>query len=120
MPGFRPDGRRLMSAMDVFLMTSEFEGLPIALLEAMTLAKPVVSTRVGGIPEVLTAGSAGLLAGIGAVEELSACVLNLLNDAGLRARMGAAGAARIEADYHVQRRVRAIESVYHEVIAEAA
>ncbi len=119
-PGFRPDGRRLMSAMDVFLMTSQFEGLPIALLEAMSLGKPVVSTRVGGIPEVLVDGEAGLLAPVGAIDELSNCVERLLGDPALRARLGNAGAARVEAEYHVRRRVEAIETLYHEVIREAA
>ena len=117
--GFRPDGRRLMAAMDVFLMTSEFEGLPIALLEAMALGKPVVSTRVGGIPEVLAAG-AGLLASVGAIDELSYCVLQLLNDVKRRGRMGAVGAAQVESEYHVKRRVRAIETLYKEILEEAA
>ena len=120
MPGFRADGRRLMSVMDVYLMTSEFEGLPIALLEAMTLGKPVVSTRVGGIPEAVTDGITGLLAPIGALDALTDSVIRLLDDGSMRARLGAAGAARVKSDYHVQRRVRAIESLYDEVIAEAA
>jgi glycosyltransferase involved in cell wall biosynthesis len=119
-PGFRPDGRRLMSVMDVYLMTSEFEGLPIALLEAMTLGKPVVSTPVGGIPEVLKTGTAGLLAPVGAIGELGDCVLRLLDDAALRARMGRVGAARVESEYHVRRRVEAIESLYREVLKEVA
>ena len=119
-PGFRPDGRRLMSVMDVYLMTSEFEGLPIALLEAMTLGKPVVSTAVGGIPEVLKIGAAGLLAPVGAIGELSDCVLRLLDDPGLRARMGKQGAAKIDSDHHVRWRVHAIENLYHEVLEEVA
>jgi L-malate glycosyltransferase len=119
-PGFRADGRRLMSLMDVYLMTSEFEGLPIALLEAMTLGKPVVSTAVGGIPEVLETGTAGLLAPVGAIGELTDCVLRLLDDPGLRARMGKQGAARIDSDHHVRWRVHAIESLYHEVLEEVA
>jgi L-malate glycosyltransferase len=120
MPGFRPDGRRLMAAMDVFLMTSQFEGLPMALLEAMALGKPVVSTRVGGIPEVLIDGEAGLLAPVGAIDELSAGVERLLRDAAMRTRLGAAGAARVESEYHVKRRVEAIEGLYHEILQEAA
>jgi glycosyltransferase involved in cell wall biosynthesis len=118
--GFRPDGRRLMGAMDVYLITSEFEGLPVALLEAMTLGKPVVSTPVGGIPEVLEAGAAGLLAPIGAIGELSSCVVRLLDDARLRAQLGAFGAAKVESEYHVRRRVKAIESLYREVLEEVA
>jgi glycosyltransferase involved in cell wall biosynthesis len=118
--GFRPDGRRLMSAMDVYLMTSEFEGLPIALLEAMSLAKPVVSTRVGGIPEVLESGTAGFLAPVAAIAELRDCVLRLLDTALLREQMGRAAAATIESAYHLRNRVEAMESLYHEVIGEAA
>ncbi|RPI57365.1 MAG: glycosyltransferase [Acidobacteria bacterium] len=119
-PGFRPDGRRLMGLMDVYLMTSEFEGLPIALLEAMTLGKPVVSTDVGGIPEVLQRGLTGLLTPVGAVAQLADSVIQLLNDEALRTRMGRMGAARVESEYHVRRRVEAIEHLYHQVIDEAA
>jgi glycosyltransferase involved in cell wall biosynthesis len=119
-PGFRHDGRRLMGAMDVFLMTSEFEGLPIALLEAMSLGKPVVSTRVGGIPEVLEDGVTGFFAPVGAIDELAGRVMRLLDDDVLRMRFGRAAAATIEAAYHVKRRVEAIEHLYHEVLEEAA
>jgi glycosyltransferase involved in cell wall biosynthesis len=86
----------------------------------MALGKAVVSTRVGGIPEVLDAGAAGLLAEVGAIEDLSNCVMRLLDDAELRHRMGTAGARRVESDYHVQRRVRAIEHLYQKVLEEAA
>jgi glycosyltransferase involved in cell wall biosynthesis len=119
-PGFRPDGRRLMSVMDVYLMTSEFEGLPIALLEAMALGKPVVATAVGGIPDVLESGTTGLLAPVGAIGALSDCVVQLLDDPALRARMGKQGAAKVEREHHVKRRVQAIESLYHEVLREVA
>jgi glycosyltransferase involved in cell wall biosynthesis len=119
-PGFRPDGRRLMGLMDVYLMTSEFEGLPIALLEAMTLGKPVVSTRVGGIPEVIEPDVSGFLTPVGAIDDLARRVVRLLDDEELRARMGGAGAARVEADFHVRRRVQAIETLYHEVLKEVA
>jgi glycosyltransferase involved in cell wall biosynthesis len=119
-PGFRPDGRRLMAAMDVYLMTSEFEGLPIALLEAMTLAKPVVSTGVGGVPEVLEPDVSGFLTPLGAIDELTHRVVRLLDDSPLRRHMGFAGAARVEAQFHVRRRVAAIESLYHEVLKEVA
>jgi len=119
-PGFRRDGRRLMGAMDVYLMTSEFEGLPIAILEAMTLGKPVVSTRVGGIPEVLEATGAGLLAAVGAVDQLADGVVRLLDDGDLRTHMGRMGAATVESGYHARRRVQAIESLYQQVLEEAA
>jgi glycosyltransferase involved in cell wall biosynthesis len=62
-PGFRPDGRRVMALMDIFLMTSEFEGLPMALLEAMALAKPVVATMIGGVPKCVIDRETGILVG---------------------------------------------------------
>ena len=120
MPGFRRDGRRLMGAIDVYLMTSEFEGLPIALLEAMAIGKPVVSTDVGGIPEVLHHGVSGLLARTGAISDLADHVLRLLDSPSLRAEMGTRGAATIESSYHARGRIRTIENLYHEVLREVA
>jgi glycosyltransferase involved in cell wall biosynthesis len=119
-PGFRPDGRRLMGAMDVFLMTSQFEGLPIALLEAMALGKPVVSTRVGGIPELVASAGAGLLASVGEIDQLADCVMQLLNDSARRVRLGAAGATHVESRYHLKQRVTAIENLYQRILEEAA
>jgi glycosyltransferase involved in cell wall biosynthesis len=112
LPGFRADGRRCIGLMDLYLMTSHFEGLPIALLEAMTLAKPVVATAVGGIPEVITAGVEGQLAPTGAVAQLAQQVLALLADPVQRQRMGQQGAAKVEAHYHIKQRVTAIEAIY--------
>jgi glycosyltransferase involved in cell wall biosynthesis len=118
MPGFRPDGRRVMALMDVFLMTSEFEGLPMALLEAMALRKPVVATAVGGIPEVVNSGDEGFLTPVGAVDELAECTTNLLNDHQLRRRMGERGAAKVEEKFHIKHRVKFIEALYLEVLAK--
>ena len=59
--GVRDDVPDLMNAADCFLMTSEVEGLPMALLEAMMLGLPTVSTAVGAIPDVITDGATGRL-----------------------------------------------------------
>ena len=118
MPGFRPDGRRVMALMDVFLMTSEFEGLPMALLEAMALRKPVVATAVGGIPEVVKNGDEGFLTHVSAVDELARCITKLLSDPQLRQRMGERGAAKVEEKFHIKHRVKFIEALYLEVLAE--
>jgi len=118
MPGFRPDGRRVMALMDIFLMTSEFEGLPMALLEAMALGKPVVATAVGGIPEVVKNGDEGFLTLVGAGDELAGCTTKLLIDPQLRQRMGERGAAKVEERFHIKHRVKFIEALYLEILAK--
>ncbi|NJN52413.1 MAG: glycosyltransferase family 4 protein [Gammaproteobacteria bacterium] len=119
LPGFREDGRRLLGLMDVYVMSSEHEGLPITLLEAMALGKPVVSTRVGGVPEVVQDGVHGFLTPIGATDALAESVLRLLADPTLAKAMGEAGAAHVEDAFHLRRRVVAIESVYDEILASS-
>ncbi len=118
MPGFRPDGRRVMALMDIFLMTSEHEGLPMALLEAMALSKPIVATSVGGIPEVVKNGAEGFLTPVGAVDELAGYTVKLLGDPRLRRQMGERGAAKVEEDFHIKHRVKFIEELYWEILAK--
>ncbi|HWR97732.1 MAG TPA: glycosyltransferase [Candidatus Methanoperedens sp.] len=112
LPGFRPDGRALIGALDLFLMTSAFEGLPIALLEAMALGKPVVATPVGGIPEAVVDGGAGLLRGVGDTGALAEAVLWLLRDDALRLELAARARSAIAAKFTLERGVRAIETIY--------
>jgi glycosyltransferase involved in cell wall biosynthesis len=119
MPGFRPDGRRVLGLMDVYLMTSTYEGLPIALLEALTLGKPVVSTAVGGIPEVVEDGREGFLTPVGAVDEMAHQIIRLLDDSHLRQVMGQWGTGKIEAHYHIKHRVRVMEDLYLELLQHA-
>jgi glycosyltransferase involved in cell wall biosynthesis len=116
LPGFRADGRRLMGLMDIYLISSGHEGLPIALLEAMALGLPVVSTAVGGIPEALAHGREGFLAPVGATGELARHTLALLDDPALRGQMGAQARDRIETAFHIRHRVRAMETIYAEIL----
>lgn len=83
-----------LAAMDLFLYPSRHEGLGSILLDAMAFGLPVVATRVGGIPEVVTHGSGGMLCDAGDVAGLAAAVLTLHADADLRARMAAANRER--------------------------
>lgn len=117
-PGFRPDGRAVIGAMDLFLMTSAFEGLPIALLEALALGKPVVATAVGGVPEAVSDGREGLLRSAGATEALASAVLRLLDDETLRRDMAARAGATAAERFSVERSVRAVEAVY-DALAQA-
>jgi glycosyltransferase involved in cell wall biosynthesis len=120
MPGFRADGRRALGLVDVYLMSSEYEGLPIALLEAMALAKPIVATSVGGIPEVVEDGRQGFLAPVQAVDALAAHTARLLDNPELRVKMGCNGASRIEQGFHLKTRVRSVENQYLEKLGGGA
>ena len=86
--GMRTDVPRLVAAMDVFVMPSRWEGLPIALLEAMASSKPVLCARVGGIPDVVHDNDNGLLVESGNVTALQARLEWLLGDAAARERLG--------------------------------
>lgn len=113
--GPRDDALRIAGASDLFVLPSEQEGLPIALLEAMALGRPVVATRVGGIPEVVEDGRQGILVPPRDPAALAEAILALLGDPGRRARMGEE-ARRRAADFDLRRAVRRIEDVYEEVL----
>ena len=61
LPGFRDDVLALLKGFDIFVMSSETEGLGTSILDAMACGKPVVGTRAGGIPEVVEDGVTGFL-----------------------------------------------------------
>jgi len=84
--GHVPAALRLLAAADVFVMSSEEEGLGTSVLDAMALGVPVAATRAGGIPEMLSTG-AGLLSPVHDGSALAASVDRLLSDTGLRDRV---------------------------------
>ena len=94
--GFREDAPRVCSTFDVFALSSEHEGLSIALIEALALGKPAVVTDVGGLSEVVEDGRQGYLVPTGQPLILGDRIVRLLKDPALRSRMGAEGRARAE------------------------
>lgn len=117
--GVQADVRPYLAAMDVYMMSSAFEGLPVALLEAMALGCAPVCTSVGGIPEVIEPGVNGFLADPGAPEELARAVCALLGHGARRAEVSAAARATVEARFSVERMTRAIEAIYLQVLGQA-
>lgn len=109
--GMRHDVFDLLAAFDVFTLSSRFEGLPIALLEAMATGVPPVATRVGGIPEVVTDGVDGTLVPPGDPEALATAIGKLLADPAGRAEMGLRATERATA-FDLSAAVRRIEDVY--------
>jgi len=89
--GTRSDVPVLLRGFDIFVLPSRFEGLPLTILEAMASGLPVVSTKVGGIPELVEDGKNGLLVEPQRPAELAAAIRRLVEDVDLRHRMGRAG-----------------------------
>jgi L-malate glycosyltransferase len=117
--GHRPDAVRVMAACDVFVLASRYEGLGVAVMEALALGLPVVATAVGGVPEVVEHGREGLLIPPARPRELAAALVELLTDAERRQCMAEA-AARRGAELSIDAAVRRTEAVYHELALGAA
>jgi glycosyltransferase involved in cell wall biosynthesis len=112
--GEHEEAAAALNAMDLFVMTSDTEGMPNAVLEAMAASLPVVATRVGGTPEIVEEGITGRLLPRRDAEAFSAEVARLVEDPQLRRRMGAAGRARVEGSFTVRAMVEATTRVYQE------
>jgi glycosyltransferase involved in cell wall biosynthesis len=107
-----------LAALDVFVLSSDWEGMPNALLEAMAAGLPVVATAVGGTPEVVVDGVTGLLVPPRDPVALAEAITRLLHDPDLRRQMGQAGRERVKERFTVERMVSRTEALYRELIAE--
>lgn len=112
--GYRSDATRVMSGFDVFCLASRHEGLPIALMEAIALGLPVVTTDVGGIRELVVDGAEALIVPPAEPQELARALKAVVADADRRARMARAADARSD-EFSVEQAVRRMESVYAEI-----
>lgn len=109
--GGRDDVPALLAAADVFTLSSRYEGLPLALLEALSAGLPVVATRVGGIPEAVTDGVEGFLVPPADATALAAALLALVRDPARRAEMSAHARTR-GASFDLAHAVAALEARY--------
>lgn len=101
--GRRPDVQGCYDAFDVMALSSRYEGTPLAVLEAMACECPVISSRVGGLPEILANGEAGVLVAPGDDEELAEAIGRLASDPALRIRISKAARKRLERNYSFER-----------------
>ncbi len=97
--GSRRDIPDLLSALDIFVLSSETEGLPVSLLEAMAASRPVVATRVGAIPQVIQDGHNGLLISPHDPAGLAKAILTLIEDNTLRESVAREGYRTVEAHF---------------------
>jgi glycosyltransferase involved in cell wall biosynthesis len=115
--GFVGDVRGVLSAADVFVMPSRWEGLPLAAVEAMAANLPVIGADAPGLREVLDAGRAGLMIDDGDVVALAEAVERLSGDPALRARLAETGRRRAVQHYSIAANVAAHEALYEQVAA---
>jgi L-malate glycosyltransferase len=110
--GFRADVLSLLKGFDFFIMPSITEGLGTSLLDAMACAKPIIASRVGGIPEVVMDGKTGVLVPPKDSEALAEAIIGVMQDRARAAAMGEAGYARVVARFTVERMVEETLAVY--------
>jgi len=116
--GKRSDVPALLNAADVFVSAAIYEGFGIALAEAMALGVPVISPRVGGIPEFIENNVTGVLTQPGDWEALAQQMLELHNDEPRRRRLAKAACRYIETNFHISRMVEAYEEIYRHILQE--
>lgn len=114
--GFQSRVQPFLSAMDVYMISSNFEGLPLALLEAMAMNLSVVATRVGGIPEVVVDGETGYLVNPQSAPALAESVLRLLENSAQRESFGVKGRKRVEEMFDIRFRMGLTEQVYRNIL----
>ena len=115
--GYRPDAIELLPAFDVFAMSSDFEGLPFALLEAMAAGRPIVTTDVQGAGEAVRDGREGLVAPRRDPEALAAGILTLARDKELAARLGRAARERFLSEFTADQMLDRTEALYRELLS---
>lgn len=112
MPGLKTNVKPYFSGMDIYMMSSIFEGLPIALLEAMSCGCAVISTRAGGVGEVVEDGKSGLLCEIDEYSKLADYGVQLLQNQSQRSTLAASGRARVQADFSINKMAKQLEELY--------
>jgi glycosyltransferase involved in cell wall biosynthesis len=114
--GLRSDIPEVLGAMDVFVLSSDYEGNPLSVLEAMASGLPIVSTAAGGVPSLLENGKEGLLVPPGDLQGLAKSMNSLLKYRAGRESMGAAAASHARENFDVSHLVRCYEQVYEDLI----
>ncbi|MGE5673607.1 MAG: glycosyltransferase family 4 protein [Mycobacterium leprae] len=114
--GFVSEMPAFLGQIGLFVSSSRTEGLGLVLLEAMAAGRPVVATRVGGVPEVVADGETGILVEPENPEALAGAMKRLLSDPGLAARMSEAGRRRVEQQFSSRRMAEQTAALYRELV----
>ncbi len=115
--GYHDNIPAILKSFDCFVLSSHWEGFPLAVLEAMAASLPVVATRVMGTPEAVCDGETGILVPIGDVNALADAVEQIIRNPALANAFGRAGRQRVEMMFPYSKMVARIEALYYEVYA---
>ena len=118
--GQHSDMPAIYAAMDIFVLPSLNEGLPMTILEAMAASKPVIATRVGAIPKVIQDGETGLLVDPGDTDGLRNALTRLLTDSDLCRRIGSAGHDWVSCNYTSEAMALKYRQMYDDVLGTPA
>ncbi len=110
--GFREDVPDILAAMDIFVFPSHAEAFGLVLIEAMAVGLPVVSSRCDGVLDVVVDRETGFLVPPKNVEQLVQAVTRLIEDRGLRERMGLAGRRRVEMHFDQKKMLQRLKEIY--------
>ena len=116
--GFRTDIPQLLSAIDIFVLSSQWEGVPYVLEEAMAAARPIVATAVGGVPELITSGQNGLLVSPGDSVALSKAIASLLTNPTLKDKLANDARETIRNKFSIEKMVEETVNIYEEFLAK--
>lgn len=114
--GHREDTKELVQAMDIFVLPSLSEGIPMALLEAMAASRPVVASRVGGVPEIIDDGVEGFLVEPMDVNGLTEKCLGVIQSPDMAQKMGEMARARVERDFSAENMAHRVAALYRALI----
>jgi len=116
--GYQEEVAGYYRLFDAFLLPSVNEGTPVVAIEALAAGRPVVATRVGGVPDVVRDGEDGFLVELGDLDAIAERLARLAADPELRRRMGAAGRERVLPRYSVERLIDDVDGLYRRLLEQ--
>lgn len=120
LPGYIQEPQRLLEEIDLMVLPSHTEGLPNAALEALLMEVPVLATRVGGTPEVITDGDTGRLVPAHSPEALAEAIIEFLAAPATWKQMAGRGKVMVETNFDFRARTHKLEAIYTEMMKESA
>jgi glycosyltransferase involved in cell wall biosynthesis len=118
--GFQADIEKSLAELDLYIQPSVSESFGLAIVQAMSVGLPVVATRTGGIPEVVTEGKSGLLVEAGDHKELAKAILTILRDRGLAHKMGDMARRESMIRFNLKDMIEEVENLYEEMVKNPA